>query len=438
MRPRPLTLLVLAALGAACPFALAEGPSPAGGPPVERVPGGPRLVFESKTFDFGKAIAGSTVEHVYRFRNAGDRDLVIRRVKPACGCTAALLSSERVPPGGTGEIKVTFSAGERMGPQNLTVTVFSNDARELDQGGYVSILHFRGEVAHLLQVLPGNAYFATFRRGTPQERRITVLPGDAPAVAALALEPSKPWLKAEAHPLERGGRRGFEVRIAIAPEAPIGRIHERVTVRTDHPKQGTLVLPVVGVATGKVIVFPERLTLFFQDLAENEPSIFVSTAAMDGSQTLPAIDAVEAPPELLAETIEIVPGQRAEVRLKLRPGVRPGPFAGIVRIHLRDPEQPCFEVPVAGEIPRRVKVEPAGVWLVPGAAAEVVVSGARVIGVAVEGAPVEATLAADRSGRIALRARPDAPAGPFAGTLIVATDARGEEKIAVSLRGRIE
>jgi hypothetical protein len=401
-------------------------------PPAAPHAPSPRLAFAEKEFNFGKQVIGSKIEHVYRFKNEGDADLIIRRVKPSCGCTAALLSSERIPPGGAGEIKVTFASGDRQGFQDVQVHVFSNDAQEKDLGENVTVLHLRGEVANLLQVLPPSAYFASFLHGTRQEKKVTVLPLDVAAIEPSSIETTAPCVRARWAPFERSGRKGFAVSIEVAPDAPIGRLDAKVVVRTDHPKQPVLVIPVFGTIHGKFSVFPDRLMLFAQDLAEHEPSIFVLRVAGDADGPLP-IEAVETPPPLAAEVVEIVPGKRAEIRLKLKPGAPRGPFAGVVRVFMRDAEQPLQQVLVLGEAPPKVTVEPAALWLeLPGEPPAVRVSGGNVVGAAVEGAPLEATSA---GGSIALKLAAGAKPGPFAGALVIRTDVAGEERVEVPLRG---
>ncbi|MEZ4484127.1 MAG: DUF1573 domain-containing protein [Syntrophotaleaceae bacterium] len=62
------------------------------------VPAAPHLLAESPLHHFGKIAEGSTIEHTFRFQNSGDQPLVISKVRSSCGCTAALLSAERLRP----------------------------------------------------------------------------------------------------------------------------------------------------------------------------------------------------------------------------------------------------------------------------------------------------------------------------------------------------
>jgi len=57
--------------------------SPAVAAPTAGLPesGAPAIAFDAKEFDFGSVDQGETVEHVFTFRNTGNADLVIEKVR---------------------------------------------------------------------------------------------------------------------------------------------------------------------------------------------------------------------------------------------------------------------------------------------------------------------------------------------------------------------
>jgi hypothetical protein len=78
-------------------------------------------------YDFGKVSEGEVVEYSYRFRNSGDKPLVItEQPRASCGCTVAERPEEPIMPGDTGFIKVKFDSKNRPGEARKTVTVSSN------------------------------------------------------------------------------------------------------------------------------------------------------------------------------------------------------------------------------------------------------------------------------------------------------------------------
>jgi len=99
-----------------------------------------KIEFEKDNHDFGIIKEGEKVTHVFKFKNVGTEPLVIKNVKPACGCTTPDWTKDPVPPGGEGKIEVSFDSQGRTGIQNKSVEVFANTDPE------VHTLKFRGEV----------------------------------------------------------------------------------------------------------------------------------------------------------------------------------------------------------------------------------------------------------------------------------------------------
>ena len=89
----------------------------------------PKIKFEHESWDFGRVNQGEMLTHVFPFSNEGDDTLHINRVWTSCGCTAALVSEEKVAPGKTGEIKVDFNTQGYEGEVSKYIYVESNDPR---------------------------------------------------------------------------------------------------------------------------------------------------------------------------------------------------------------------------------------------------------------------------------------------------------------------
>jgi hypothetical protein len=97
-----------------------EKPSPA--------PAGPRIAVEPATFDFGDSVQNKTLHKEFAIRNFGRADLVIESISTTCGCTAALLDSKTVKPGGSTPLRVSLETRTYTGPVERSVLVRSNDA----------------------------------------------------------------------------------------------------------------------------------------------------------------------------------------------------------------------------------------------------------------------------------------------------------------------
>jgi hypothetical protein len=107
---------------------------------LSATPSGPGLIKEApvdssrfttiewieQTRDFGKITEGQKLEVSFRFKNTGDKPLIIESVRPSCGCTVADPPKEPVAPGAEGEIKGSFDSNGKNGDQHKTLFVIAN------------------------------------------------------------------------------------------------------------------------------------------------------------------------------------------------------------------------------------------------------------------------------------------------------------------------
>jgi uncharacterized cupredoxin-like copper-binding protein len=89
----------------------------------------PVLEFSETQHDFGKIEEGKVVEHTFKFKNTGKATLNISDIKTSCGCTAALVSSEKIDPGEEGTLLVELDSKNRKGKMSRTITIKSNDPK---------------------------------------------------------------------------------------------------------------------------------------------------------------------------------------------------------------------------------------------------------------------------------------------------------------------
>lgn len=92
--------------------------------------GAPTIYFSETQHDFGKVNEGDKVNYTFNFANKGTSELTIKDIKTSCGCTAALLSQEKLAPGQDGTLKVELNTQNRSGKMSRTVTITSNDPKD--------------------------------------------------------------------------------------------------------------------------------------------------------------------------------------------------------------------------------------------------------------------------------------------------------------------
>ena len=87
--------------------------------------------LDSTYMDLGKVKEGQVVEVSYRFKNSGDKNLVIANVSASCGCTVPEKPEKPFSPGEEGVIKAKFdSKGRGKGETRKEVFVTANTKPE--------------------------------------------------------------------------------------------------------------------------------------------------------------------------------------------------------------------------------------------------------------------------------------------------------------------
>jgi len=76
--------------------------------------------------DLGKVTEGDQVEVSYRFKNTGNKPLVVTSVTASCGCTIPETPQEPFAPGAEGIIKAKFNSKNRVGQNRKEVYVTAN------------------------------------------------------------------------------------------------------------------------------------------------------------------------------------------------------------------------------------------------------------------------------------------------------------------------
>jgi hypothetical protein len=83
--------------------------------------------IDSTFQDLGKVKLGQVVEISWRFKNVGNKPLIIQSVRPGCGCTVADKPEAPLAPGETGTIKGKFdSKNQSEGEHRKVISVDAN------------------------------------------------------------------------------------------------------------------------------------------------------------------------------------------------------------------------------------------------------------------------------------------------------------------------
>ena len=86
----------------------------------------PVMKFEEDIFDFGTITQGEKVTHDFKFKNDGQKDLIIANAYGSCGCTIPEVPKKPIPPGGENIIRVTFDSDGKSGIVTKEVSIITN------------------------------------------------------------------------------------------------------------------------------------------------------------------------------------------------------------------------------------------------------------------------------------------------------------------------
>lgn len=216
----------------------------------------PRLVFKEIEFDFGEAFEQDSVIHVFSFYNKGDDTLIIRKVKSSCGCTAALLSNNVIPPGDSGEIKTIFRTGRYRGKITKVVHVYSNDPRR-----EVVTLTITGKVKKILELEPPRINFGLLRWGEDAEADVKIFP----AIEGVKIEVDSVRGRGLETSLKRyseKGKKGYiaRVKLHVSNKLESGFHYIPLLIYLEKPKKLRVEVPVTFRVRSRIEVFPRVLT----------------------------------------------------------------------------------------------------------------------------------------------------------------------------------
>ena len=310
--------------------------------------GAPAAVVVEPVVDAGEVPVGEEVEATFEIRNDGTAPLEITQVRPACGCTVADYD-ELIAPGETGRVRATVDTTSILGPNAKAVTVFTNDAASPRIQ-----LTIKSDVRPFLSVEPGYARFTSFVRNEGDQTASQLLSApDFDGLEVLGVESPQPWIEVEfreAREDERSGEaagRQWRIDVTLTRDAPVGPVADRVLVRTNHPEQETVEIPVSGFVRPVVAVSPSGVDFGRVDPEEEQQwGILVRNF---GSAPL-RIEGVSS--DVAGLRIEVEPieeGERYKLVFTPTADLGEGPFDGTVELVTNLPQQPTISVEVRGE-----------------------------------------------------------------------------------------
>lgn len=83
------------------------------------------IAWDQTTYDFGSITQNVPAKATFKLTNNSDIPLLLKAVKPTCGCTVAAYDQDPILPGESTEISATYNA-KKTGKFQKTIKVLTN------------------------------------------------------------------------------------------------------------------------------------------------------------------------------------------------------------------------------------------------------------------------------------------------------------------------
>lgn len=213
----------------------------------------PRIKFREASRDFGKTKAGEVLTHEFVFTNEGDTTLIIKKVTTSCGCTAALVSEDKLAPGKQGQIEVKFDTRGYGGRVSKYIFVDSNDPAqprvqlevtadiEVPPSPKIEIDPYNHDAG---LILAGEELMAPLRIVNKGELELRVEFNHRNA-KFFANDKAAPT------PLKVAAGKEANVDIRIPTQERLGTVREYILIKSNDPMRSTLSLYITGYVISK-------------------------------------------------------------------------------------------------------------------------------------------------------------------------------------------
>jgi hypothetical protein len=202
----------------------------------------PKLrVLEGTSFDFGTIYRGTQVERSLTLKNNGTDTLILGNIEASCGCTAAVVSSNRIPPGKTETLLIKFNSRNFSGAVHKTVTVNSNS-----QESSRVVVEFTANIVDEISLTPQNFWFKDAVVGKPNTATIVLKNAGKDTLQISEVRTSVQYLSLNlpSGPIPPGA--SYELIATFTPKAPTPIISDYLFLQTTNPRQSSVTVLIYG------------------------------------------------------------------------------------------------------------------------------------------------------------------------------------------------
>jgi len=303
--------------------------APAGHAPKAVIEGGP-------LYDFGDALEGTMVNHVFKIKNTGEGYLEIRGVKTSCGCTTGTPSKSHVAPGDFSEIAVAFDTRFQKGHQVRTIMASTNDPNNPQVA-----MTMQGIIKKQVEASPSEVSFGSVRRGSEGTKEIVISDllgrGGPFQVGPISNSNSSIKVVQEKRP---DGKPGAVLKVSLLKTMPLGAFDDSIKVTTNRVP---LNVDVFGTVTGDLNVDPMQVS--FGIVPRGQDIIRLVKLSNAGAHPVKVLDVKSSSPAVTASAEPVTDGKEYKLTVMLRRGTPDGQLRGQLTIKTDDPDQATISLP---------------------------------------------------------------------------------------------
>lgn len=199
-------------------------------------------------FDFGSVSQGATITHDFKIQNTGNAVLRVNKIVPSCGCTAGTMDPEKIKPGESGVIHVSFDTAGFSGNKVKTVRLYTNDPFSESV-----LLTLKGSIEPDTRIEPRQLLFNDVIKDGESilnaEQVLTISVREGAGVTLGTVKTYAPHIEIKELSSSATQKR---LQISIAPSAPKGEIRDKIIVQVKGGKRNSINVPVYAVVSGSV------------------------------------------------------------------------------------------------------------------------------------------------------------------------------------------
>jgi hypothetical protein len=300
--------------------------------------------FKNQDFNFGKVQKGEKVEHIYKFENRGSGILIIKKVKPSCGCTAVILTNNTIPPGETGEIKATLKTASAIGNIKKSITVLSNDPDTPHHNLTIS-----GEIIENISIEPRNINFGSVQAdaNTNRTASVSIKALSDPDFKIEKIISSKPFITTSVVDENEGE---YVINVILKDYHEIGRFSGTITLETNDSKHRSHNISFFGNVEGDITSFPKMI--YYGNIVKGKEStqkLYVKInkggIRITDTKLVPGFLSIK-----IEERYEEQNNSHCLIEMKLSKNAPIGRLDGLLEIHTNSKQQPVLKIPITGEV----------------------------------------------------------------------------------------